>query len=130
MTFKNPNSIQQSLDFTAIFRGTAIAVAFSLMSTFFLGMTYHFSGLGESTLPLVTSILLFISVFLGGFAASRRSKSKGLYHGLSTGIIVFLFIWLLMGLFIPTGIAFIPLMQKLFACLVGGTLGGIFGVSL
>lgn len=130
MTYKKPNNIQHSLDFIAIFKGTAVAIAFTLMSTFFLGMTYHFSGLGESTLPIVTSILLFISVFLGGFTASRQSKSKGLYHGLGTGIVVFLLIWLLMVIFIPTGTTFIPLMQKLFVCLVGGTLGGIFGVSI
>lgn len=130
MVFKKPNNIQQTLDFVAIFRGTAVAVAFSLIGIFFLGMTYHFTGLGESTLPLITSILLFISVFLGGFAASRHSKIKGLYHGFGTGIIVFLFIWLLMGLFIPAGVAFIPLVQKLFVCLIGGTLGGISGVGL
>ncbi|MHB8157033.1 MAG: TIGR04086 family membrane protein [Desulfocucumaceae bacterium] len=130
MSFKPSATSRPSINFTAIFRGLAAALGLSLAGSFLLGVVYHYTGLKESTLPLSSSILLFASVFLGGFLSSRHSGSRGLFHGLSVGFLVFILIWLFTGLFLATGLGFIPLLQKFLVCAVGGTLGGIFGVGL
>ncbi len=130
MAVKRPSPTRPALDFTGIFRGSAVAVAIALIGSFFLGMIYHFTGLTESTLPLSASVILLAGVFCGGFTAARRSGTKGLFHGLGVGLIIFILIWILMGIFLPAGVAFLPLVKKLFICLVGGALGGVAGIAL
>jgi len=129
MSFKAPAGSNSVFSFVSVFRGLLTALAAMLIGILFLGIIYYFTGITESTMPVTASILLFIGVSLGGFYSSRHSGSKGLVHGLATGIAVFILIWLLMGIFLPAGVAFFPLIQKLLICLVGGSLGGIFGVG-
>jgi putative membrane protein (TIGR04086 family) len=129
MAFKPPASSRPSVNFTAIFRGIIATLVLALVGSFFLGTIYHFSGLKESTLPLTSSVLLFLSVFTGGFFSSRFSGTRGLLHGLSVGVIIFLAIWLFTGLFLPVGLGFVSLITKLLICSAGGTLGGIIGVG-
>ncbi|MCL6477791.1 MAG: TIGR04086 family membrane protein [Peptococcaceae bacterium] len=130
MAFKSPGPIpgQPALHLPAIIRGSAMALALSLIGILLLGITYHFTGLMESTLPLFATVILLVSVFVGGFSASRQSGGKGLFHGLGVGMVIFLLIWVLMGVLLPAGVAFTPLMQKFFICLIGGSLGGIAGI--
>ncbi|MCL6610060.1 MAG: TIGR04086 family membrane protein [Peptococcaceae bacterium] len=130
MAIKMPAPNRPALDLAGIFRGSAIAAAVALAGSFILGMVYHFSGLAESTLPLITSIILLAGVFSGGYAAARRAGTKGLFHGLGVGAVIFILIWILMGLFLPAGVSLIPLAQKFLICLVGGALGGIAGIIL
>ncbi|MFZ5644360.1 MAG: TIGR04086 family membrane protein [Bacillota bacterium] len=130
MTFKPPATARQSINFTAVFRGIVVALVLSVAGSFIIGLIYHLSGIRESTLPVTSSVLLFLSVLIGGLISSRHSGSKGLIHGLGVGIFIFILIWLLSGLFLSSGIGFVPLMQKLLVCLAGGSLGGIIGVSL
>lgn len=130
MAIKRPNPTRPALDFTGIFRGAAIAVAVFLIGSFILGIIYHFTGLLESTLPYTSSAILLTGVFYGGFSAARRSGNKGLFHGLGVGVIIFILILIMMALFLPAGVSFIPLVQKLFICLIGGALGGVLGIVL
>lgn len=130
MAIKSPNPSRPALDLAGILRGTALAAGIALAGSIFLGVIYHFTGFRESTLPVASSVILLIGVFFGGFTASRRSGNKGLFHGLGVGIVIFILIWIMMGLFLPAGVSFIPLVQKLLICLVGGSLGGIAGIIL
>lgn len=131
MAIKSPNNpTRPALDFAGIIRGSAIAVGVALAGSIILGIIYHFTGIKESTLPIASSLILLIGVFSGGFTASRRSGNKGLFHGLGVGILIFILIWIIMGLFLPAGVAFLPLVQKFLICIVGGSLGGIAGIIL
>lgn len=130
MAIKSPNPSRPALDFAGILRGTALAAGIALAGSIVLGVIYHFTGFRESTLPIASSAILLIGVFSGGYTASRRSGNKGLFHGLGVGIAIFILIWTMMGLFLPAGVSFIPLVQKLLICLVGGSLGGIAGIIL
>lgn len=77
-------------------------------------------------------IMLFIeavSVFFGGYMASRINKSKGLILGLINGIIIFTAITL-SGLFTSSAtITYITLL-KLATILIFSILGGIKGVNI
>ena len=130
MSIKRPNPASPSLDFIGIFRGAAMAVAISFAGSLILGTVYHFSDIMESTLPLGISIILLMAVFGGGFSAAKRAGNRGLFHGLGVGVVIFILIWILMALFLPAGVTFIPLVQKLLICLLGGALGGVIGIAL
>lgn len=130
MAIKSPNAARPALDIGGIARGTALTAAIAFAGTLIMGVIYHFTGISESTLPLAASVILFIGVFYGGFTAARRSGNRGLFHGLGVGILMFILIWILMGVFLPAGVFFVPLMQKLAICLVGGSLGGVVGIAL
>ncbi|MHB8918196.1 MAG: TIGR04086 family membrane protein [Desulfocucumaceae bacterium] len=130
MAIKKPNPTRPALDFTGILRGTALAAVTSVIGAFLLGVIYHFTGIADSTLPLAASVILLAGVFSGGFSAARRSGTKGLFHGLGVGLLVFILIWIFMGLFLPGGVLLVPLAQKLFICLIGGSLGGVLGIVL
>lgn len=129
MAIKRPSPTSPPFDFAGIFRGSAIAVAIALAGSFTMGVIYHVTGLRDSTLPITASAILLIGVFCGGLTAARRSGAKGLFHGLGVGLIVFFLIWIVMA-FLPAGVSFFPLAQKLFICLAGGALGGIAGILL
>lgn len=130
MAFKTPSTNHSSFSLSSVSRGILAALAIIIIGTLFLGIVYHFTGIAESTMPVASSILLFIGVFAGGFLSSRQSGSRGLFHGLGVGIAVFILIWVLMGIFLVAGVAFVPLIQKFFICLVAGSLGGIAGVGV
>lgn len=131
MAFKTPSTTHcSSFSFSAVLRGILTALSTIIIGTLILGIVYHFTGIAESSMPVTSSILLFIGVFLGGFLSSRYSGSRGLFHGLGVGLVVFILIWLLMGIFLAAGVAFVPLMQKFLICLVAGSLGGIAGVRV
>ncbi|MFZ5648459.1 MAG: TIGR04086 family membrane protein [Bacillota bacterium] len=129
MAFKTPSTTHSSFSFSAVFRGILTALAIIIIGALFLGIVYHFTGIADSSMPVTSSILLFVGVFLGGFLSSKQSGTKGLFHGLGVGILVFVLIWLLMGIFLTAGVAFVPLIQKFFICVVAGSLGGIVGVG-
>ncbi len=77
-------------------------------------------------------IMLFIeaiSVFFGGYIASRINKSKGLILGLINGVIIFTAITL-SGLFTSgESVTYITLL-KLIAIMIFSILGGIKGVNV
>jgi len=130
MPIKAPNAGHPALfNPAAVFRGSAVAIIFSITGSLLLGIIFHFSNLKESSLPLASSTLLFISVFCGGFTASKHSQAKGLMHGIGVSIIIFVLIWLFIGIIMPEGISFIPLFKKFLLCFISGSLGGILGVS-
>jgi len=129
MAIKRPSPTRPALDFGGIFKGSLIALAVALAGSFFLGLIYHFTGLREASLPVSSSVILLFGVFCGGYSAARRSGSRGLFHGVGVGLVIFILIWLLMAFFLPAGAAFFPVVQKLLVCLAGGALGGVVAVA-
>jgi putative membrane protein (TIGR04086 family) len=93
------------------------------------GIVYHVSSLTEQTFPWFTGAILAVSAFSGSLSAGRQAGSRGLYHGLATGLLFFLALWLLAGLFLP-GQASISVFSKFLLALGAGALGGVIGVGL
>lgn len=131
MPFKKPEPVRPSaLNFSAIFKGTVVTLAVSVAGSAFLGMLYYFTGLSEQTLPWFASAMLFTGVLLGGGTAAKNAGNKGLFHGIGVGVLYFLLIWIISAIFLPSQVAFFPLLLKLSLVLAGGALGGIVGVGL
>lgn len=131
MPFKRPEPARPStINFNAIAKGTVVTLVISVTGSALLGILYYFTGLSEQTLPWSATVMLFISILFGGGTAAKNAGNKGLFHGAGVGILYFLLIWIIAAIFLPSQVAFFPLLLKLALALAGGALGGIVGVGL
>lgn len=130
MAFKQDAPRTPMLNFSSIFRGTFVALSFSLGLSVLSGIIYYFTNASEKSMSWVAILILFLSVLLGAGYAARRARSKGLFNGLGVGILTFIVIWLLVGLFLPGNVLFFGALGKLVLALVAGGLGGILGIGL
>ncbi len=81
----------------------------------------------SQTCHLLQLLVLAVSAWAGGFAAAKRSGSRGLYHGLFLGLLL---LACLCAFSLQTsGVAPLTLLLKALLLLFCGGLGGIFGVS-
>jgi len=129
MSSINMGDLRSSVNISAVLKGTFLTLAVSILLSVGTGIVYHVSSVTEQTLPWFTVTILAASAFSGSLAAGRQAGSRGLYHGLATGLLFFLALWLLAGLFLP-GQASISIFSKLLLSLGAGALGGVLGVGL
>lgn len=128
---KEPNNGQNStISISAILNGTAVTVMVGIILSILAGGIYFLTSIPENTLPLTASIILCISAFSGGAAASHRAGVKGLYHGIGVGILFFIFVWFIAGLFLPGNLYITGFTTKLLLSVFAATAGGILGVGL
>ena len=125
----NKENLKYSISFTAIIKGFAFALVFSVVLSMGAGVVYHLSSVSEKTLPWLAASILALSCFGGSLAAGKEAGNRGLYHGLSVGIFFFIAIWLAAGLLMP-GQAVLGIFYKLLIALSAGALGGVVGVGL
>lgn len=130
MAFKQDAPRTPMLNIASIFHGTLVALGFSLGFSALAGIIYYFTSASEKSMTWVAILILSLSIFLGAGYAAGRARSKGLFHGLGVGILTFIIIWLLVGLFLPGHVLFLSALGKLVLALVAGGLGGILGISL
>ncbi|GAB6181017.1 hypothetical protein JCM14036_23360 [Desulfotomaculum defluvii] len=128
-SFKQDTPRTPMLSFSSIIRGTLVALSFSLVFSLLAGIIYYFTNVSEKSMSWVAIFILIISVFLGGGYAARRARNKGLFNGLGVGVITFIAIWILVGLFLPGNVLFIGALGKLILLLIAGGLGGMLGVG-
>jgi putative membrane protein (TIGR04086 family) len=123
------NNQGPSINFTAIYKGTLVTLIASLFLSIIAGLIFYLTNLSENTLPWVASAILCISVFAGSFFSASKVGFKGLYHGLGVGLLYFILVWIIAGLFLPSAIALGGFVSKLLLTLISGAVGGILGVS-
>ncbi|MDD4239049.1 MAG: TIGR04086 family membrane protein [Desulfotomaculaceae bacterium] len=129
MSSINMGGLRSSVNISAVLKGTFLTLAVSLLLSVGTGVVYHMSSLTEQTLPWFTGAILAASAFSGSLTTGKQAGSRGLYHGLATGLMFFLALWLLAGLFLP-GQASISIFSKFLLSLGAGALGGVIGVGL
>ena len=118
------------LNFHSIYRGTLTALLLSLLLSILAGLVYYFTSLAENTMPLAATLILFLSVAIGSGYAAKKARSKGLFNGLGVGITTFVIIWLVVGLLLPGNVLLSGVLSKLDLTLIAGALGGTLGVGL
>ncbi|ABO50271.1 conserved hypothetical protein [Desulforamulus reducens MI-1] len=129
-SFKQETPGTALFSFSSIYRGTLVALSFSLGFSILAGLAYYFTDIPENSMSWVAVVVLFASVFLGSGYAAKRARSKGLFNGLGVGLATFIVIWLMVGLFLPGKILFVGVLGKLVLTVVAGGLGGMLGVGL
>lgn len=125
----NRDNLRNPISITAVLKGTLFTLATSLLLSIATGIVYHFSSVTEQTLPWSAAIILAASAFSGSLAAGREAGNRGLYHGLSVGLLFFFTVWLAAGLLMP-GLAVLGIVHKLLISVSAGALGGVVGVGL
>ncbi len=106
----------------AIVYGLAGALIVLLILSFGGSALIYFSDLPEQSLYLIAVIVNLIAMFGGGFLAGRKGQNKGLWRGLSVGVIMLL-IMLFTG-----NLGLEQMAAKAGYCLPAAALGGVFGI--
>lgn len=84
--------------------------------------------LPKGAVPILTTVLGSLAVFLGGFAASCYAKEKGVLLGAASGLIFSLCIALISVLLFKNDFT-LASVGKFAAILLSGSIGGILGVN-
>ncbi|MGE5391039.1 MAG: TIGR04086 family membrane protein [Deltaproteobacteria bacterium] len=111
-------------------KGLSRGLLVSIILTLATAIIVYYSGIKETTLPLIGNIILLVSVFWAGCYVSRQYGSKGLVRGITMGLIFFVLMLIATYIFNPSLIGFAAFMQSLAVCIISGALGGIVGIGL
>ena len=83
---------------------------------------------GESVLSAMSTGALAIGAYTGGYVGGRRRKRRGFLMGALTGLIIFVMILVLGGIFVKSTENFSPF-AKLFLTVSAASVGGAVGVN-
>ncbi|CAM4366414.1 TIGR04086 family membrane protein [Paenibacillus tarimensis] len=108
--------------------GTVTAMIWLMAGALLLSVLLRYSNLQESSLQLYAWILHSLSALAGGFAAGRKTESKGWYQGAVTGVIYALLI-IVTGFLAANAPFTTETFMLLAAAVPAGALGGMFGVG-
>lgn len=130
MSLKISSTLNQqgSINWTAIFFGTMLAIITTIILMAIGGTVMYYTVFNEKLVPVLGLGILFLSVFAGGLTSARKAGKMGWMHGLAVGL-VFLFLTILFNFFLPGGIFGFAVFKKVVASIIGGCLGGIWGVG-
>jgi len=108
--------------------GLAWSFAVLATATLIVSLLLSVTGLKEEALPVYVHFIHGVSVFVGGFAAARRSANKGWYRGgmlgLCYGLAVSLTAWLGFD-----AVWSLETLAFLVICFAAGALGGMLGIN-
>jgi putative membrane protein (TIGR04086 family) len=110
---------------------TGVLMAYAVTCIAFIGcaIALTYTGLSESTVPLIVAITCVISVFIAGFDASRVSEKNGWLWGIIAGAVYALILfcilaWLSRGFAIDS-----RKVTLLVLSLASGGTGGVLGIN-
>lgn len=124
-TIKNSTDIGK---LSPLLTGIISGVLFGVVMSVILGVIYYFTPIKENLLPAMSLLIVVLSTFWAGKTAASMTGSKGLILGVGIGVLFFLLI-LIVSMVLGYTLSIATSLKKLLFCLVGGALGGIFGVT-
>lgn len=110
----------------SIVRSLIITLAIMLI----LAAIITFTSMSESIMPLITSIIMVLSIAYSGLLSAKQLNKNGFMHGLLTGTIYILFIIFLSWIFIKDFSMDKFILIKGLIGIVSGGIGGMIGVNL
>lgn len=90
----------------------------------------YFTGLKESLFHTLGTLILIMSVFVGGCHVSKYYGNKGLVRGISLGISFFTLMLIFTVIFNYSMISLKGFIYTLLICIMSGGIGGILGIGL
>lgn len=115
------NVLRPGVMFTKTFLAGVLCAGLLLLLA---AAVFFFAGLSASAIPVITRVILFLSVFLGGFLTARTAGSRRLLWGLGYGLVCFACLFLLSLAVSGGGTDSLPVLP-LILCLAGGGAGGM-----
>lgn len=106
------------------------AVVFTIIIMLVIAAIITFTSVSEAIMPLVTSIIMVLSIAFSGLLSARKIKKNGFVHGIVTGAIYVLLIMFLSWIFIKDFSIDKYTIIKGIIGIVSGGIGGMIGVNL
>lgn len=107
-------------------RGYIISLLFFIVGAVLITYT----GLRESTIPLITSVIMIIGIVYSSIYCSIHLSRKGWLHGGIVGLVYILILVLLSKIFISGYILDRIVLYKIGLGVGTGIIGGILGVNI
>lgn len=111
-------------------RSIVRSLIFTLAIMLILAAIITFTSMSESIMPLITSIIMVLSIAYSGLLSAKQLNKNGFIHGLLTGTIYILFIIFLSWIFIKDFSIDKFLIIKGVIGIGSGGIGGMIGVNL
>lgn len=128
--FQNPDTTKNRISYRNILFGIVTAVIFSLLLIVLASVILLYTNIPQRIIPVLSKIIMFMSVFMGGIVSGVKSNSGGWLGGTVTGAAFFLLLYVC-G--VVTGInTEFSFMMPVFCvlCAITGCAGGVFGINL
>lgn len=123
------NENVETFEFTTVLKGFLYAVVANIFLILLFSLFFQFTPLSEKYLMIISLLILFTSVFIGGFFASKLAGAKGLFHGLGVATIFFILHLILSLTFGSQNALISDSIIKIIAIMIGGAIGGILGIG-
>ncbi len=114
----------------SVITGVIIAYIFLVPAFIILALVYTYTPMPDSYLKPAVTVISILSIFLSGFTASAKVKSKGWLHGTASGLIYGLIRigagLMVFGKYVPSA----SIAKTLLVTIAIAALGGIAGVNI
>ena len=115
---------------TVILVSVFLSYVISLLLFMIYALMLEHTSIPESSIPITTSVIGMISVFIGSSFAVIKIKEKGLINGALVGFIYILLLYLLSS-FLGTGFGLTGYsISMIIFNIIIGMIGGIIGVNM
>lgn len=112
-----------------ILKGSALAVALTLILLLIYSALLTYTGLNENTIPIFVIAITAISILAGSLVSSMNIKKNGLTNGALVGLIYILVIYILSSIISKNFSLNMYSVIMIIASIFAGALGGIIGVN-
>jgi len=128
--FQNTDTTKNRISYKNILFGTVTAVIFSLLLIVLASVILLYTNIPQRIIPVLSKIIMFMSVFMGGIVSGVKSNSGGWLGGALTGVAFFLLLYVIgMITGINAGFSYMILLFCVL-CAIIGCIGGVFGINL
>lgn len=110
--------------------GLARAILVSLLLTLVAATVVYFTRLSEECFGWLAKVILAGGILTGAAYVAKARATRGLFRGLSFGVIVFIIMLIVTLVANPGLITVKSSLYNLLLCMVSGALGGALGIGL
>jgi len=113
-----------------LLKSIALAFTLTLLLLIIVTMLLTFTPMKEDTIPLMSNIIMIISIAVGSIYMAIKAEEKGWLNGGIVGVVYFLILLILNCLFIKPFVFDVYTVGKLLVSLIAGAVGGMIGVNI
>lgn len=113
-----------------ILKGIAISYIITIIMLTIVSLLLTYTSLKESSIPILSTIIIIVSIALGAIYLTLKIGEKGWLNGAIIGILYFLILIILKKIFLKEFGLNIYFISKLIISLITGIIGGMIGINL
>lgn len=124
------NSNTGDFNFSSVLNGLIWSLVISICLSVIITLLLHFTSISEELIPAFATLIFFLSILAGSIVSAKAAGNKGLFHGLSVGLLYFV-ISLILSLFVVTSsFGWLVFLKKIAYTIIASSIGGIIGIGL